>query len=382
MSVTLCSRLVLSDEIIVEILARLPVKSLIRFRCVSKAWRAFISDPYFVRKHLSHSDTKNSFNLNLLLSTYLATSIHYRALLKIEEDGTVASSELQYPIQVPNAFTSRILEKRLVGSYNGLICLSFYGDTADTFMLWNPCTGESKLLPKPTAFDTSYGVFYGFGYDSAADDCKIVRGNCRSRNGGGIGDGPQETIIEVFALKTGCWRTLETVDNVVLSDQGCFVNGALHWFNEQRFPVALMCFDLAEERFREVAVPYPPGFVEEHYFSVGIAVIRNCLTVYFEPTNGSDYKMWVMKEYGIKESWAEVMSIPFEVLPGDYVLGLEPLCLFENDEVLMSLDREALTLYNQKEKTFRNIFKCREDHFWSETATYVESLVSPFTMFV
>ncbi|CAN6325982.1 unnamed protein product, partial [Urochloa humidicola] len=35
----------LPDELIIEILARLPAKSLCRFSSVSRAWRALISDP-------------------------------------------------------------------------------------------------------------------------------------------------------------------------------------------------------------------------------------------------------------------------------------------------------------------------------------------------
>ncbi|PHU05508.1 hypothetical protein BC332_26330 [Capsicum chinense] len=40
------------DDIIMEILYRLPVRDLFQFKCVSKLWNALISDPYFVNKHL------------------------------------------------------------------------------------------------------------------------------------------------------------------------------------------------------------------------------------------------------------------------------------------------------------------------------------------
>ena len=42
----------LPDEIVWEMMIRLPVESLARFRTVSKAWLATISDPCFVCAHL------------------------------------------------------------------------------------------------------------------------------------------------------------------------------------------------------------------------------------------------------------------------------------------------------------------------------------------
>ncbi|XP_064975040.1 putative F-box only protein 9 [Musa acuminata AAA Group] len=46
-----CSRYSLPDDLLVQILSRLPVKSTLRFRCVSKEWLALLSDrgPYSIR---------------------------------------------------------------------------------------------------------------------------------------------------------------------------------------------------------------------------------------------------------------------------------------------------------------------------------------------
>jgi hypothetical protein len=60
------SAVILPDELIVEIFTLLPVKPLIRFRCVNKFFKTLISDPYFVQMHLN----KSSRNWQLALTYY------------------------------------------------------------------------------------------------------------------------------------------------------------------------------------------------------------------------------------------------------------------------------------------------------------------------
>ncbi|KAK3016185.1 hypothetical protein RJ639_007025 [Escallonia herrerae] len=45
----------LPDDIAVNVLLILPVKSLLRFKCVSKSWRSLITDPLFVKQHLKRA---------------------------------------------------------------------------------------------------------------------------------------------------------------------------------------------------------------------------------------------------------------------------------------------------------------------------------------
>ncbi|KAK1660293.1 hypothetical protein QYE76_048452 [Lolium multiflorum] len=60
----------LLDELVTEILLRLPVKSLLRFKSVSKAWRATISDPFFVHSHLRQSASRCRQNPSLLVTPH------------------------------------------------------------------------------------------------------------------------------------------------------------------------------------------------------------------------------------------------------------------------------------------------------------------------
>ncbi|KAI6686250.1 hypothetical protein NL676_032163 [Syzygium grande] len=51
---------IVPEELLIEILKRLPVTSLCHFSCVYTRWRSLISDPGFIDSHLAHSATRRS----------------------------------------------------------------------------------------------------------------------------------------------------------------------------------------------------------------------------------------------------------------------------------------------------------------------------------
>ncbi|PRQ52368.1 putative F-box domain, galactose oxidase/kelch, beta-propeller, F-box associated interaction [Rosa chinensis] len=359
------------DAIIIEILSWLPVKSLLRFRCVCKAWRALISQSYFIKKHLIRTEINASFKL-LVKESFVFRSIEYQALFNcLSDDGTIPHRELDFPeINLP---MFEFLYMRIIGACNGLICLLLDCETS-TIMLWNPCTRDSQVLPQPPIIHRDLR-FFGFGYDSTTDDYKVVLGCWNSS---------YESVI-VFTLKTGSWRKLQSLTKYfrVLSI-GRIVNEALHWLLYEPFEQPMFCpsrivsFDLAEEKFHEIAFPYPPNPIDRCTLVADVETLGNCLTLYFQTMDcraGCEMKIWVMKEYGVKESWAEVINIPSGILGERYSFMR---CISENGEVLMRLGSVGpLAIYNPKEKTFRILLHHNHEAFY-DTATYVETLVSPF----
>ena len=64
----------LYDELIEEILSRLPVKPLIQFKYVCKGWNSLMSDPYFIKLHLSKSAAKDDLeHLQLMKNVCLGS---------------------------------------------------------------------------------------------------------------------------------------------------------------------------------------------------------------------------------------------------------------------------------------------------------------------
>ncbi|XP_062015423.1 F-box protein At4g22390-like [Rosa rugosa] len=230
-------------------------------------------------------------------------------------------------------------------------------------MIWSPCTRDSQVLPQPPIIP-QHLKFFGFGYDSTSDDYKVILGGWDSSS----------KFAVVFTLKTGSWRKLQSLTRYRVSGIGYLVNEALHWVLHEPherlivYPSRILSLDLADEKFHEIAFPYPPNLVDIHNLHAGVGVFNNCLTLYIQTKYsraGWEFKMWVMKEYGVKESWTEVIYIPSGILGEHYACRT---LISENGEVLMSLDiLGPLAIYNPKDKTFRILL---DDN-------HVETLVSP-----
>nr|XP_011467649.1 PREDICTED: putative F-box protein At1g59675 isoform X2 [Fragaria vesca subsp. vesca] len=92
------------EDLVFEILTRLPVKSLMRFRSVSRPWRALISQSHFIKKHQSHANSgiaKNSSSRVIFL-TNPPTFIRLEDLESLSSDGLdlVTPTKLALPNSV------------------------------------------------------------------------------------------------------------------------------------------------------------------------------------------------------------------------------------------------------------------------------------------
>ncbi|KAK9094744.1 hypothetical protein Scep_026213 [Stephania cephalantha] len=117
-------------EIIECILSRLPVKSLVRFRCVSKSWLELINDPDFIKSHLEQSNLSNDIKI-MLKSDFIIYS------LDIVDGNLVVDPHCPYETSFWDD------DKEILGSYNGLIYMFSVGFNS----VWNPSTRERIILP-------------------------------------------------------------------------------------------------------------------------------------------------------------------------------------------------------------------------------------------
>ncbi|KAK4415023.1 F-box protein CPR1 [Sesamum alatum] len=164
------------SEILGEILSRLPAESLLRIRCVCKAWRRTIDDPVFTKLHLRRQllgvqDSSNGVG-QLILRGDLDNQFYSLPMESLNSDGAEivkASFVKTSPLQTHST------AKPPVGSCNGVVLIS---QSKGIKFLWNPLTREFHRLPPLKLSKKTRGLYHsvsGLGYDSVADDYKVVR---------------------------------------------------------------------------------------------------------------------------------------------------------------------------------------------------------------
>lgn len=143
----------LVEDILFDILLRLPTSSLIQFNCINKKCLSLISDRQFVRVRakLNRSLREHSTACyRRLLASNPFNSVNYEALAEDvhghgNEEVVAASAitELDYPVKVP----ANKMSISFVGSCDGLVCLLLEeADDDVSFILWNPTTRQSRVF--------------------------------------------------------------------------------------------------------------------------------------------------------------------------------------------------------------------------------------------
>ncbi|XP_030467329.1 F-box protein At3g07870-like [Syzygium oleosum] len=348
------------SNVIVEILACLPARPLVRCRCVSKSWRSLLSEPYFVTKWLNRGGTS-------LLVVPLEWENRDKCSL-VFESVSIGKENLTLPLR------NRLFSLSVVGSSgdSALICLtglSYVRRSASKLavILWNPFTGEVKALGnegfiychhRPLCSESliqgyssgccnQYHV-HGFGYEPNARDYKVVR-ITYSRGIARPGDSLiRPWHVEVYSLRKDTWTSLGRTffKRMIRGNSRAFVNGSVHWLTSPTEDApydSIVAFGMEEESFGEVIeLPRLESLSQFSLNPRGKATLSvscgSLALIAFGIWNREECGIWVMKEYGVAESWTKQHHI---VLPiGSTVRGA--LGLTGHGKILLRMIDEKL----------------------------------------
>ncbi|XP_028760813.1 putative F-box protein At3g16210 [Neltuma alba] len=240
----------LPQESIINILKRLPVKSLIRFQCVCKNWKNLLKDPLFIVDHLHHSSQQLSFLYQSNNQLYLR-SFHCDFRQREVHNPPV----IDYCL---SSFSTRS-DVRIIGSSNGLLCVELCGYYRSYYclVLWNPAIKEVRVVPRRT-IASERPFLIGFGFSSIANDYKIIKIRSSYWNYTLGVNG-----VLVYTLSTGLWKEVE-FENIkhlsTYSEVATANNGAIIWLanNLNDDDGMLVSFDMAMKVFTLIPMPALP----------------------------------------------------------------------------------------------------------------------------
>ncbi|KAG5606493.1 hypothetical protein H5410_027985 [Solanum commersonii] len=317
--------------IMVDILSRLPIKSIFCCKIVCKLWYHLLtSDPLFCKMYYKRS----SYFPSILLSINHSV----RLLVELKDDVShplnrtiVLSPRFHLP---PALYTQNLI---LISSCNGFICL-FNGsrnNVEHSVYISNPLLGEYFKVKLPEQEKKIEHVAYAFCFISKFEGC------------------PHVSELEVYTLGVDeKWRNVGEVPEPMC---GSFckanVNGVVHWLNSKKNG-SIYSFNSWTEEVKSLLAPC--GLTTSSY-GLTLAELGNCLCLC--DTYHSEYvDIWWMKEYGIAESWTKDRIWKDTIQPYISCDRFIPISTWKDGEILMQRYRGThVVSYNPKEKNFTKV---------------------------
>ncbi|KAF5196855.1 F-box protein cpr1 [Thalictrum thalictroides] len=366
----------LPDEIILEIILCLPIKSLIRFRCVNKTWLQLLTnDSQFAQLYLTKSGKNKPIFLALRRKQerepFSSSAVELRS-----DSGKLAAVPLELPFY-SNSFY------KIGGIRNGLILVSLYDDKQN-LIIWNPLTNDYIVIPYPPIViprSAHCGLItsFGFGFIQATNQYKVIR----------FCDCYEDLLhpkshVSVYTLGVdSSWRNLKDISyhSIVQNCTAPLVNGALHWnadIYHLSFDSNILTFNMKDEIFGEI--PYPkhiyasrPHTIYNLYDTVGELDGLLCMLIRDWEEN---IQVWVMKEYGVTNSWTKQYTIGQPDISGRFTF-MQPIGVPQKEKTLLQIrtDTPQVILYNPETKSITDL-KEFGLHLYAAYA-YTPSLISP-----
>ncbi|KAK4413275.1 putative F-box protein [Sesamum alatum] len=348
----------LPSELIINILSRLPVRTIISCKCVCKSWLNLLNTPEFARSHLSKSVP------GLILWQIQSQLSEHLEIFEFEDELDLERHELHYNPVTKISCREFINEDHpglgIQGSANGLVCFRKIGQHPETVYICNPITRDYIQLPNPgTIWHYPTTVTYGFGTSKISGQHKVIRIYHEYRRDPDTYKllGIPKSECRVYTLGTGgSWRSIDPGPKLEYNCRsiGAFLNGNLHWLVADLEGFAcISCLDLETEVFSTFSPP--AALPERRRFLGGLTGLGDCLCM-CDNSSDDEIVIWVMKEYGVEKSWTKEFVI--SKLPdyaGEPYEVVYPIKIFKDGEILMAWEDFHLFYHSTKNGTTASV---------------------------
>ncbi|KAL1817003.1 hypothetical protein DCAR_0521420 [Daucus carota subsp. sativus] len=372
----------LPEELLKEILSRLPARSLLSCRCVCKRFNIVTRNSNFIASHVKRASTLNTtkFCSAFIFGSDLIGGLYEHILLKNTNDSVTFSY-----VRPSNPVSCNI---SIVGCCNGLFCAEVESPCVENgshFLIWNPITRENLFVQKPVNSSRNpYIIALAFGFSHKINGYKLVRIVSYPKLG------KSSVTVEVYKVTTGDWSVFDVTtlpchepdqvppcfnDPLILFDISVpfFIRPlkqAFHWVTdsagiEDRLSKAVVSFDIEEEQLNFFSWLDPFKIPLEE--PVVIDTLNDSLSLIVPRTSflNSSFDIWVMDDYGKQVSWTRRFTVErFDGIA-------RPLGYWTDDLLIMTTYERYFFFYNLKTQELKNspFLRC-----FTTFCDYVETL--------
>ncbi|XP_074368699.1 F-box protein CPR1-like isoform X1 [Apium graveolens] len=335
----------LPSETAVEIFTRLPVKALIRSTSVNKSWYSLITNPKFISAHIKHTISSVNEDVVLFIPHSNVSEEPYASLYSFETGNVIDKYEIP--------FTTRTNTMQLVGSVNGLLCLTDVNIpyVGRDLHFWNPSV--RKYLSIVTSCDHKWKEkdrFFnvvGLGVVEPGEDIRVVRIMYWDQNPGKL-VGEFAPVVEVFSLREKKWREIENtrVPRVASNVIGISVGHMVYWLDRvgrtenHSCTVCLMSFDFRNEVFGLMKLTDDVRYCLGDCASFSLMKFKDSLAICVFKINGSNgiysqpFQIWLMSHEDGTVSWTLHSEFVYEQVQW-------PVTITKSGRLLMSCDTDS-----------------------------------------
>ncbi|KAK9052432.1 hypothetical protein SSX86_029061 [Deinandra increscens subsp. villosa] len=308
----------LPDSLLLEIISRLPLKSIFRFKCVCKHWLTLISQPSFSRFYFSRILTANASSS----SVRFRIMYRYVYVSKFKDVLDRFRPEIYNSSKFSVLFLSSFEEQqqsdqfKVLAVSNGLVLCCLLGPLI--YYVCDPVTRQWVTLPRGRdKSSNTHPIFFGEGFVSRINEDNVLTSytvvrvelvNVRTNY----------LSLEVFSSETGKWvdYKLPCPHPIGLMKRGgspISFNGILHWFV---YDYGMVAFDPHKDPKSCRLIQFPEDReVETDYKHEGLyRLCDECQGKlrFFEVAHDSwsfyCFSMWVMKDYE-KGEWCSEFKV-------------------------------------------------------------------------
>ncbi|KAL1219576.1 F-box protein [Cardamine amara subsp. amara] len=258
------------EELILEILSRLPAKSATRFHSVSKLWASMLSRPYFKELFLTRSSAQPLL------------------LFAIEKNGLWSIFSLPQHLSPYEKSKSSSTSLVVTAEFH----MKFPPDEEDyegVPVICNPKTGRYATVPALARYRKAYSFF---GFDPIGKVYKVLfmaYPYCYDRH-----------KILTFGTGEMRWRKIKCSVRHENVSEGICINGVVYYLgdtSEKMTDFVVVCFDVRSEKFNFI---YPESYCELINYNGKLGL------VYYDDyaDDAIELRLWVLEDEE-KQEWSK-----------------------------------------------------------------------------